>query len=355
MRRNQGDHAVATEAKPVHPVGQPISASTNAGFSVRGVSQVSSPASGVTRTWRPSKPFTGVFANVLAPSLWSRAVGVIHSAPAWVRSAVRRLPALGLHPSAAIGVGQRRSISVRLPPLERIPEQARGVGQLVSLADGEDEETFAPMGRTDFRRREEACRKPVAQTDQSCGDFGETEAEMMGDIFEEDEGRLNLADDAGDMRPEVAGVVRTPAFTRHAERLARIARSDDVHRAEPWAAVEAGNVVPERRVIQGRVFHPRHDNGRGEGVPLDVTHSSISGAGNGKPDIEATGTSTEGQAEEAGAIGSGRQAGGRYNQVMHGLTRRSCACARVLAGGRGRWPARRGCRDWRLTAPRQSR
>jgi len=32
MRRNQGDHAVATEAKPVHPVGQPISASTNSGF-----------------------------------------------------------------------------------------------------------------------------------------------------------------------------------------------------------------------------------------------------------------------------------------------------------------------------------
>jgi len=242
-----------------------------------------------------------------------------------------------------------------LPPLERIPEQARGVGQLVPLADGEDEQPLAPMGRTDFRRREEACRKPVAQTDQSCGDFGEAEAEMMGDIFEEDEGWFDFADDAGDMWPEVAGVVRTPAFARHAERLARIARSDDVHRAEPWAAVEAGNVVPERRVIQGRVFHPRHDNGRGEGVPLDVTHSSISGAGNGKPEIEATGTSTEGQAEEAGAIGSGRQAGGRYNQVMHGLTRRSCACARVLAGGRGRWPARRGCRDWRLTAPRQSR
>ncbi|KGJ14286.1 hypothetical protein IX54_07565 [Paracoccus sanguinis] len=272
---------------------------------------------------------TGVFARLVAPSLWSRAVGVIHRAPAWVRSAARRLPALGLHPSVAIGVGQRRSISVRLPPLERIPEQARGVGQLVPLADGEDEQPLAPMGRTDFRRREEACRKPVAQADQSCGDFGEAEAEMMGDIFEEDEGRLNLVDDAGDMGPEVAGIVGAPALARHAERLARISGSDDIHRAAPWAAVEAGNVVPERRVIQGRVFHPRHDNGRGEGVPLDVTHSSISGAGNGKPEIEATGTSTEGQAEEAGATGSGRQAGGRYNQVMHGLTRRSCACARV--------------------------
>jgi hypothetical protein len=47
---------------------------------------------------------------------------------------------------------------------------------------------------------------------------------MMGDILEEDEGWLDLADDAGDMRPEVARVVRAPAFARDGERLARIAR-----------------------------------------------------------------------------------------------------------------------------------
>jgi len=48
-----------------------------------------------------------------------------------------------------------------LPPLDRVPEQARGVGQLVPLADGEDEEPLALVGRADFRRREEACRKAV--------------------------------------------------------------------------------------------------------------------------------------------------------------------------------------------------
>ena len=66
---NQRDHSVATEPKPVHPVGQPINASTNSGFKVRRISEVSLPAIGVTRTWRPSKPFTGVFAKVVAPSL----------------------------------------------------------------------------------------------------------------------------------------------------------------------------------------------------------------------------------------------------------------------------------------------
>lgn len=113
----------------------------------------------------------------------------------------------------ARGVGQSRSISVRFPPLERVPEQARGVGQFAIRSVREDEEPLTLVGRTDFRRCEEARRKAVAHVDQSSGDFGEAEAEMMGDIFEEDEGRFDLVDDAGDVRPEVARVVRALPFT----------------------------------------------------------------------------------------------------------------------------------------------
>jgi len=186
----------------------------------------------------------------------------------------------------ALGVGQSRSSSVRFPPLDRVPEQARGVGQLVALADGEDEQSLALVRRADFRRCEEACRKLVAHADQSAGDFGEAEAEMMGDILEEHEGRRDLGDDPGDMRPEVARVIGTPAFARNRERLARIARSDDVHRAAPRAAVEGSKVVPYRRAIQGRVFHPRHESGCGEGFPFDMAHSTISGDGEDEPEVE---------------------------------------------------------------------
>ena len=101
----------------------------------------------------------------------------------------------------ALGVGQRRSSSVRFPPLDRVPEQARGVGQCAALSDGENEQPFAPMGRADFRRRKEACRKLVAHADQSCSDLGKPEAEMMGDILEEDERWFDLADDAGNVGP----------------------------------------------------------------------------------------------------------------------------------------------------------
>lgn len=211
----------------------------------------------------------------------------------------------------ALGVGHSRSSSVRFPPLDRVPEQARGVGQLVPLADGENEEPFALVGRADFRRREEACRKAVAHANQSCGDFGEAEAEMMGDILEEDEGRLDLVDDAGDMGPEVARIIRTPALARNAERLARIARSDDVHRAAPWAAIEGSNVVPDNSLIQGRVFHPRHESGCGEGFPFDMAHSTISGDGDGKPEVEPASAGAEREAEEACVSGPGSVSGGR--------------------------------------------
>lgn len=210
----------------------------------------------------------------------------------------------------ARGVGHSRNISVRLPPLDRVPEQARGVGQVVPLADGEYEQPLPFVGRTDFRRRKEACRKLVAHSDQPCGDFGEAEAEMMGDILEEDEGRLDLVDDPGNMGPEMARVVRAPALACDGERLARISRSDNVHRAAPRAAVEGSNVVPDRRAIQGRVFHPRHESGCGEGFPFDMAHSSISGGGDGEPKVEPACSGAEGEAEQACVCGSGSAPGG---------------------------------------------
>jgi hypothetical protein len=210
----------------------------------------------------------------------------------------------------ALGVGQSRSNSVRLPPLDRVPEQARGVGQFVSFADGEDEQPLAPVARADFRRREEACRKAVAHADQSCGDFGEAEAEMMGDILKKDKGRLDFADDAGDVRPEVARIVRAPALARDGERLARIARREDVHRAAPRFAVEAGNVVPDRRAIQGRIFHPRHDNGCGEGFPFDMAHRTISGQCDSEPEVDSSSAGAEREAEKARVSGSGSISGG---------------------------------------------
>lgn len=211
----------------------------------------------------------------------------------------------------ARGVGQSRSISVRFPPLDRVPEQARGVGQFVALTDGENEQPFAPMGRADFRRREEACRKFVAHADQSCGDFGESEPQMMGDIFKEDEGRLDLADDAGDVRPEVARILPAEPSACDGKWLARIPGREEIHRAAPRAAIEGSNVIPDNSLIQGRIFHPRHESGCGEGLPFDMAHSTISGDGKLQSEVEPACARTEGEAEQACVSGSGMVSGGR--------------------------------------------
>jgi hypothetical protein len=167
----------------------------------------------------PSRPFSS---RLSPPRLRKLSVcGVGHSAavvarfiPCWPASCDGVGFVCRFSFALALGVGHIRIISVRFPPLDRVPEQARGVGQFVAFADGEDEEPFALVGRTDFRRCKEACRKLVAHADQSAGDFGETEAEMIGDILEEDERWLDLTDDAGDMRPEVARIISSEASAR---------------------------------------------------------------------------------------------------------------------------------------------
>ena len=44
----------------------------------------------------------------------------------------------------------------------------------------------------------------------------------------------------------------------------------------PRFAVEGLEIVGDRSAIQRLAFHPRHDNGRSESVPLNETHGSVS-------------------------------------------------------------------------------
>jgi len=83
------------------------------------------------------------------------------------------------------------------------------------------------------------------------------------------------------------------------------------HRAAPRAAVEGGNIVPDRSLIQGRICHPRHESGCGVGFPFDMAHSTISGDGDDEPKVEPARAGAEGEAEEACVSGSGSVSGGR--------------------------------------------
>lgn len=77
--------------------------------------------------------------------------------------------------------------------------------------------------------------------------------------------------------------------------LTWVSASDDIHASAPCCSVEGGNIVPDRRVIQGLVFHPRHESGRSVGFPLDVTYSSGPGLGDMDTEFEPAGAGAEGQ------------------------------------------------------------
>ena len=119
MRRHQWDHAVAEHAESVdaelQPPGQPISASTNSGFKVRRMLEVSPPSVGVAWTWWERSADRLVPAEGLIPSI---AIGVAHS----VAAVASPSPLVGLSPlrlwlPSSVGVGHARVNADRKSPL----------------------------------------------------------------------------------------------------------------------------------------------------------------------------------------------------------------------------------------------
>lgn len=130
---------------------------------------------------------------------------------------------------------------------------------------------------------------------------------MPFNVLEEDAASAGLDDDAPDMRPEVAWIGFTASAAGRAEGLAGIARQHDIHSSAPRAAVEGCKVIPYRRVAKGLVGHPRHENRRSEGVPLDVTHSPEAGFCKPHAEVQASDAGTQGKAsQEARRVNLGR-------------------------------------------------
>ena len=140
---------------------------------------------------------------------------------------------------------------------------------------GHNEEPPTLVGRADFCRAEQARFDCKAQRSKVPENRVGSQGHMPFDVFEEAPLGIKVSDDSPDVRPEVAGIVLALAPAGEAEGLAGISGSEDMNLSTPRRAVEGGNVIPDRSLIQGLVFHPCHESGRREGFPLDVTNSSI--------------------------------------------------------------------------------
>ena len=160
---------------------------------------------------------------------------------------------------------------------------------------GQDEDPQPLVRRADLCRREQARRRRVAQFPKLSQDGLEAKGDVPGDVFEEDPFWAALADDAGDLGPEVAGIVSATAFPGRAEGLAGIACEDSIEGAAEGPGIEAAQVGPD----WGRDEIPRalgrEEDGARPVFPLDEGAGVIAGLGEHEAQIKASAACTEGQ------------------------------------------------------------
>ena len=159
---------------------------------------------------------------------------------------------------------------------------------------GQDEDAEPLVRRAHFCRAEQTRRRRVAQSPKLSQDGLEPEGDVAGDVFEEDPFGCAFPDDAGDLGPEVTGVVCAAAFASGAEGLAGISGEDGVKGPAERAGVEAAQIVPNwgGREIPGALGGDEH--GLGPVLPFDEALGVISGLGKHEAHIQASTACAEG-------------------------------------------------------------
>jgi len=160
---------------------------------------------------------------------------------------------------------------------------------------GQDEDTQPLVWRADFCRAEQTRRRRVTQSPKLSQDGLEAEADVTGDVFKEDPLGAAFGDDAGDLGPEVAGIVGAGALACRAEGLAGISGEDGVKGASEASSAEAAQVIPD----WGRGEVPRalggDEHGAGPVLPLDKGAGVIAGLGEHEAQIQASAACAERQ------------------------------------------------------------
>lgn len=111
---------------------------------------------------------------------------------------------------------------------------------------GHDEDAEALVRSACFARAEEARRRSVAHAPKSPQYGFESEADVSGDVLEEEPFWFDLSDDPLDVGPQVTFVILATTLTGGAERLARVTRKDRVDTPAPVIAHECAQVAPHR-------------------------------------------------------------------------------------------------------------
>ena len=160
---------------------------------------------------------------------------------------------------------------------------------------GQDEDAQPLVRRADFCRREQTRRRRIAHAPKLSQDGFKAEGDVTGDVFEKDPLGLALPDDAGDIRPEVAGIVGTGTLSGRAEGLAGVSGENDVEGASEGPGFEAAQIVPDRgwREISGALGGD--EDGAGPILPLDKCPGVETGFGEHEAQIKSSAACAERQ------------------------------------------------------------
>ena len=159
---------------------------------------------------------------------------------------------------------------------------------------GQDEDAQPLVRRADFCRREQASRRRVAHAPKLSQHGFKAEGDVTGDVFEEDPFGGTFPDDAGDFRPEVAGIIGTTALASGAEGLARISGEDDVERPAEGSSIKTAQIVPDRGWGEITSALGRDEDAAGPIFPLDEGAGVKPGFGEHEAQIKASAACAEG-------------------------------------------------------------
>ena len=160
---------------------------------------------------------------------------------------------------------------------------------------GQDEDPQPLVRRADLCRREQARRRRVAHAPKLSKDGFKPEGDVTGDVLEEDPLRAAGADDAGDVGPEMAGIVGPAALSGRAEGLAGISGEDGVEGAAEGPGVEAAQVGPDRGRGEVSGCLCRDEDRPWPVLPFDEGAGVIAGLGEHEAQIKASAARAEGQ------------------------------------------------------------
>ena len=160
---------------------------------------------------------------------------------------------------------------------------------------GQDEDAEPLVRRADFCRREQTRRRRIAQIPKLSQDGFKAEADMPGDVFEEDPFRGAFPDDAGDLGPQVAGIIGAATFADGAEGLAGISGEDGIEGTVEGPGIETAQVIPDW--CRGEVPSAlgRDEDGTWPVLPLDKCAGVKAGFGQHEAQIKASAACAEGQ------------------------------------------------------------